>query len=542
MLIDPAFLPWAESKGVKLKGVEPRILPGRGIGIVATRDIKLMPKNITEALQGVSVHGVLAAEIALDESDDFSVWKTVLPTREDLEAGVPMMWPSELQALLPKRAKDILDNQNTTFRRECEIVLKAFPKLTRDEYLYSWVLINTRTFYNSMPKMKSYAHADRLVCMPTADLFNHADQGCRLAYSALGYSVQADKVYRQGEEVYVSYGPHSNDFLLSEYGFILDSNRWDEVYLDEVILPKLNKTQRADLESINFLGRYTLDDQTLGCHRTQVALRMLCCTQRQWQRFFDAQDEGRSSQAAVDELLLAALKDFLGIIRKTLGDIDEWDMPNTNFFQAGASWFVLTPDAQQGASLVRQHIKAQDEDGRLPSRDSNANNYAILTLQHIVLCRLRDNSLESTRPEVFYNETALSDRAVNMILWAARRQPMPTQLNKFPVEIQDTILRMSCISSVSAGVLGCQLRLGLPFTWGNKDIFFELEECKRKRTEFSEPESQISLKQGFTGVSYKPREKVPKFRHGFVSGLGVKAPDVCVKKLEFIPLHTSAIQ
>jgi hypothetical protein len=41
MLIDPAFLPWAEGKGVKLKGIEPRILPGRGIGIVATRDIRV---------------------------------------------------------------------------------------------------------------------------------------------------------------------------------------------------------------------------------------------------------------------------------------------------------------------------------------------------------------------------------------------------------------------------------------------------------------------------------------------------------------------
>jgi hypothetical protein len=41
MLIDPAFMPWAEGKGVKLKGIEPRILPGRGIGIVAVRDIRV---------------------------------------------------------------------------------------------------------------------------------------------------------------------------------------------------------------------------------------------------------------------------------------------------------------------------------------------------------------------------------------------------------------------------------------------------------------------------------------------------------------------
>ncbi|KAM5347034.1 hypothetical protein ACJ41O_010039 [Fusarium nematophilum] len=368
MSIDEAFLPWVEARGVKLKGIEPRILPGRGIGVVATRDVRAneailsvpmkalrtidtVPKDISQALHGVSVHGILAAEIALDESDDFAVWRTVLPTREDLEAGMPMMWPSELQALLPRRAKDLLDKQTATFRRECDIVLKAFPDLTREDYLYAWLLINTRTFYNSMPKMKTYAQADRLVCMPAADLFNHADQGCQLSYSALGYSIAADRVYRQGEEVYVSYGPHSNDFLLTEYGFHLDTNRWDEVYLDDVILPRLNKTQRADLASIDFLGRYTLDDQTLGCHRTQVALRMLCCTPRQWQRFFHAEDDGQTSQAEVDELLLESLKDFLGIIGRMLYKLDGIEVG------LGSQRELLRRRWQQIETMVRKTIE-----------------------------------------------------------------------------------------------------------------------------------------------------------------------------------------
>lgn len=45
MSIDEAFLPWVEGKGVKLKGIEPRILPGRGIGVVATRDIRVSNSN-----------------------------------------------------------------------------------------------------------------------------------------------------------------------------------------------------------------------------------------------------------------------------------------------------------------------------------------------------------------------------------------------------------------------------------------------------------------------------------------------------------------
>ncbi|KAH6874898.1 hypothetical protein B0T10DRAFT_610456 [Thelonectria olida] len=339
MSFDDAFLPWVEAKGVKMKGVEPKVIPTRGIGVVATRDIRAnevilsvpmkslrtidtVPKHITKALNGVSVHGILAAEMALDDSEDFKTWRTVLPTREDLEAGMPMMWPKELQDLLPSRARHLLDNQSANFRRECDTVLKAFPDLTRDDYLYSWVLVNTRTFYNSMPKMKTYPQADRLVCMPAADLFNHADQGCQLSYTAMGYSIAADRVYKAGEEVFVSYGPHSNDFLLTEYGFILDTNRWDEVHLDDVIIPMLNKTQRSDLKSVGFLGRYTLDDQTLGCHRTQVALRMLCCTPRQWQRFFDAEDDGASTQVEVDDLLLTALNSYLSIIEKALRRID----------------------------------------------------------------------------------------------------------------------------------------------------------------------------------------------------------------------------
>ncbi|KAL6410211.1 Ribosomal N-lysine methyltransferase set11 [Ilyonectria robusta] len=369
MSIDEAFLPWTEAKGVKLKGVEPQVLPGRGIGVVATRNIRAndvilsvptrslrtidtVPKAIAEALQpGVSVHGVLAAEMALDKTDDFAMWRTVLPTREDLEAGMPMMWPKELQDLLPGRAKDLLERQTRTFRRECDIVLKAFPDLKREDYLYSWVLVNTRTFYNSMPKMKAYPQAERLVCMPAADLFNHADQGCQLSYSAMGYSIVADRAYREGEEVYISYGPHSNDFLLTEYGFILDTNRWDEVHLDEVIFPRLNKTQRADLKSVDFLGRYTLDDQTLGCHRTQVALRMLCCTPRQWQRFFDAEDDGSTSQSEVDELLLEVLKDFLDIIAKTLLKVDETDVG----LDSQREW--LRRRWQQVEAMVRKTIE-----------------------------------------------------------------------------------------------------------------------------------------------------------------------------------------
>jgi hypothetical protein len=35
------LLEWAETEGVKLNGIKPSLIPGRGIGIVAQRDIKV---------------------------------------------------------------------------------------------------------------------------------------------------------------------------------------------------------------------------------------------------------------------------------------------------------------------------------------------------------------------------------------------------------------------------------------------------------------------------------------------------------------------
>ena len=54
--------------------------------------------------------------------------------------------------------------------------------------------------------------------------------------------------------MFVSYGPHSNDFLLVEYGFILESNKCDSIPLDHLILPLLSTSQAASLREDKFYG------------------------------------------------------------------------------------------------------------------------------------------------------------------------------------------------------------------------------------------------------------------------------------------------
>jgi hypothetical protein len=57
-----------------------------------------------------------------------------------------------------------------------------------------------------------------------------------------------------GSEIYVSYGTHSNDFLIIEYGFILNTNKHDYTTLDHLILPLLSEEQEETLKEDQFYG------------------------------------------------------------------------------------------------------------------------------------------------------------------------------------------------------------------------------------------------------------------------------------------------
>jgi hypothetical protein len=262
-------------------------------------------------------------DLMLDKSNDFMHWKAVLPTQADFEATTPCLWPKELQILLPGPAQDNLKKQQDKFQREWKIVAKAFPGIHQSEYLYSWLIVNTRTFSYVTPDMEGFAYEDRLALVPITDLFNHEDSGCEVSFSPKSFIITADRMYQAGDEVHICYGSHSNDFLLTEYGFVLTKNKWDEVCLDDMILPLLDATQRIQLDNRGYLGNYTIDDKMEACHRTQVVLRILCCTPKQWNSFVDGEDNGQTSQGTVDAMLAQLLDRFLVTIRKNLENIEK---------------------------------------------------------------------------------------------------------------------------------------------------------------------------------------------------------------------------
>ena len=282
------------------------------IPISALRTVQTVRKSISKAIGTISVNGILAAELAIDTSQARAPWRAVLPTKEDFERSIPWMWHPSLQALLPPAALSLVEKQKKKFSSDWAAVSIAFPNLPSDVYLHNWLNVNTRTFYYTSPKIKKpLCRDDCLALIPFADYFNHADVGCEVTFSPSGYQICTDRQIEKGEEICISYGNHSNDFLLAEYGFILDENKWDEISLDEVILPLFSEGQKEKLKEAGFLGGFVLDGEMV-CYRTQVALRLLCMPPNSWQHLVrNGLGDEDKHQVGVNKILLKALNALL---------------------------------------------------------------------------------------------------------------------------------------------------------------------------------------------------------------------------------------
>ncbi|KAL2261606.1 hypothetical protein VTK26DRAFT_3815 [Humicola hyalothermophila] len=362
------LLSWARDRGIEVHGIEFRPIPGAGMGMIATKPLKRDERILyvpTSALRtidtvrsrlkkslpaGTKVHAMLAADLALDgPRSKYAPWNAVLPSREDLLTSMPLAWQdTRLHALLPQPAQRLLRAQQSKFARDWAAVQHALasssssslPRLNakartvaRADYLYAWLLANTRTFYHTTPRTARLPRDDRMVLQPVADLFNHTGSaasdgdggGCEVSFTPGGFSVRAVRAYAPGEEVRICYGRHGNDFLLVEYGFVLPGaeNEWDEAGLDEAVVPELTDAQRAVLEEKGFLGGYVLDGRTV-CYRTLVAVRLMCAgSVEEWERLVDeGEDGGEAMQREVDRVLRGILEKYRGRIDGTIREVE----------------------------------------------------------------------------------------------------------------------------------------------------------------------------------------------------------------------------
>lgn len=298
------------------------------VPISALRTAQTVPRSISKPIGVITVQGLLAAELCMDDSEVRAPWRAILPTKHDFAETMPFMWHTSLQALLPPAALLLLNNQKTKITLDWSTVSASFPDLSYDLFLYNWLIVGTRTFYyiSSRNKIKKPINRDDCLALsPFADLFNHADLGCEVTFSPSGYKISAHRDIEKGEEICISYGSHSNDFLLVEYGFTLAENRWDEICLDDILLPLFSEDQKQKLEEESFLGKFVLDREAV-CYRTQVSLRLLCMPANRWQVLVtNGVEEKDEYQVTVDGILRNALKLHLKSVDRQIQQIEMLD-------------------------------------------------------------------------------------------------------------------------------------------------------------------------------------------------------------------------
>ncbi|KAJ1035837.1 hypothetical protein NDA13_000496 [Ustilago tritici] len=123
-------------------------------------------------------------------------------------------------------------------------LLTSNPDLARDIvhsidqelFLWSWLCVNSRCVFLPLGLAE---HADNFTLAPMLDMANHTpdpaleckvnytkDGGLELSAPCADQQTLAERkscVGNAGDECFITYGPHSNECLLSEYGFVLPS-------------------------------------------------------------------------------------------------------------------------------------------------------------------------------------------------------------------------------------------------------------------------------------------------------------------------------
>ncbi|CAI4396269.1 CBM_collapsed_G0013700.mRNA.1.CDS.1 [Saccharomyces cerevisiae] len=80
------------------------------------------------------------------------------------------------------------------------------------------------------------------------------------------------------EELFLNYGAHSNDFLLNEYGFVVDGNKWNYLDISDEIIELIDddkKEVKTFLLEHDYWGDYTINETDIS-YRIFVALELLC--------------------------------------------------------------------------------------------------------------------------------------------------------------------------------------------------------------------------------------------------------------------------
>jgi hypothetical protein len=133
---------------------------------------------------------------------------------------------------LKKKKKLTADIERLRFILRAEESLKIYEWLSVENYLWAWSCVMSRSFWLNVSKRNSGIKKNQYSIIPLADLFNHSSSvETRGVFDdeSQAYRIQTFTEYKKGDQVFICYGPHSNEILLKYYGFILSHNKFNSI-------------------------------------------------------------------------------------------------------------------------------------------------------------------------------------------------------------------------------------------------------------------------------------------------------------------------
>ncbi|XP_068281407.1 SET domain-containing protein 4 isoform X1 [Nyctibius grandis] len=204
--------------------------------------------------------------IAEKHAGEKSLWKPYLDVLPKTYA-CPVCLERDVVSLLPEPLRRKAQEQRTMVH-ELYMSSKAFfsslqplfAENTGTVFSYSalewaWCTINTRTIYMKHSQRECFSREpDVYALAPYLDLLNHnPNVQVKAAFNeqTRSYEIWTNSQCKKYEEVFICYGPHDNQRLLLEYGFVAIDNPHSSVCVSSDTLlryfPPLDKQRNAKL-------------------------------------------------------------------------------------------------------------------------------------------------------------------------------------------------------------------------------------------------------------------------------------------------------
>ncbi|KAJ5233671.1 uncharacterized protein N7469_005437 [Penicillium citrinum] len=396
--VHETFTEWALAQGVIANKVRPARFPGRGLGMIATEPIKSgefvvkvpastiltmdkIPAEFRDQFpEDTRVQAIIAAYLTCGSEEELSpykLWFKTWPTRQDFEDSMPLMWPRSLGGLswpdgaatdesatpctnfLPPSIsgswnsiekgvpvkeyeadhQNLVEGQGQRLRKAWDDVVSAIPNIDWRSFSYHWLILNTRSFYWVAPDQEPPEDRnDAMALLPFADYFNHSDVECDVKFDEDGYTLSATDDYEVGDEVYMSYGSHSNDMLLAEYGFFMDKNTSDCIYLDDIIFRDFPSADKQETLWLNqYYGNYCVNAEGV-CYRTEIAACLMYMNENDWTNHLEGSTEGvdeKKSEAIIQRWLKTYATEADVTMKALRRTIESDAVPQTDRAKAG---------------------------------------------------------------------------------------------------------------------------------------------------------------------------------------------------------------